>query len=54
MNEEDLLNVSSKLKESSFLCDAVWLDIEYSDNKKYFTWNKESFPDPEKMLKQLE
>ena len=25
-------------------CDAVWLDIEYTDSKKYFTWDEKTFP----------
>lgn len=31
-------------------CDAIWLDIEYSDEKKYFTWDKKAFPKGKKML----
>jgi mannosyl-oligosaccharide alpha-1,3-glucosidase len=34
-------------------CDAVWLDIEYSERKKYFTWDKTVFPNPSEMLKQV-
>jgi alpha-glucosidase (family GH31 glycosyl hydrolase) len=34
-------------------CDSIWLDIEYTDGKRYFTWNKEKFPEPRKMLEKL-
>ena len=34
-------------------CDAIWLDIEYTDSKKYFTWNKETFPEAKKLLEEL-
>lgn len=34
-------------------CDVIWLDIEYADNKKYFTWDKKAFPEPRKMLDKL-
>lgn len=36
------------------LCDAVWLDIDYSDQKKYFTWDKTQFNEPLQMLNQLQ
>lgn len=34
-------------------CDAIWLDIEYSDSRKYFTWNKETFPNAKLLLENL-
>jgi alpha 1,3-glucosidase len=34
-------------------CDAIWLDIEYTNEKKYFTWNKETFPKAKEMLETL-
>ncbi|KAA6413100.1 MAG: Glucosidase 2 subunit alpha [Lasallia pustulata] len=34
--------------------DVIWLDIEYTDNKKYFTWDPHTFADPIGMQKQLE
>jgi alpha-glucosidase (family GH31 glycosyl hydrolase) len=34
-------------------CDAVWLDIEMSDGKKYFTWDKRRFPTPATMLERV-
>jgi len=35
-------------------CDALWLDIEYMDGYRVFTWNTESFPDAPGMLKRLQ
>ena len=34
-------------------CDALWLDIEYMDGYRVFTWNAERFPDPPGMLERL-
>ena len=34
-------------------CDAIWLDIDYADEKRYFTWNDKQFADPKNMLKDL-
>ena len=30
--------------------DVLWLDIEHTDGKKYFTWNKALFPNPAEMI----
>jgi alpha 1,3-glucosidase len=35
-------------------CDAIWLDIEYTDDKKYFTFDQKSFPSPLEMLHKIE
>ena len=34
-------------------CDGLWLDIEYMDGYRVFTWNPDLFPDPPAMLKRL-
>lgn len=34
-------------------CDAVWLDIEYADEKRYLTWDFKAFPEPRKMLDKI-
>lgn len=49
----DVLTVASSLDKACIPCDCVWLDIEYTDGKKYFTWNKAAFPDPDAMAAQL-
>ena len=36
-----------------FPCDALWLDIEYMDGYRVFTWNTEAFPDVPGMLARL-
>jgi alpha 1,3-glucosidase len=39
MTEEETLEVNSNFLLHKIPCDAIWLDIEYSNEKKYFTWN---------------
>jgi len=34
-------------------CDVLWLDIEYMDGYRVFTWDEEAFPDPPAMLDRL-
>jgi len=33
--------------------DVLWLDIEHTDAKKYFTWDPVKFPTPEQMQANL-
>jgi alpha-glucosidase len=33
--------------------DTIWLDIHYLDNYKPFTWDRERFPDPKKLVSDL-
>ena len=34
--------------------DVFWLDIEYSEEHKYFIWDKKNFPDPVDMTNDVE
>lgn len=52
-DEEDVENVDSKFDEHDIPYDVLWLDIEHTDGKKYFTWDKLLFPHPEEMQKKL-
>ncbi|VEN33509.1 unnamed protein product [Callosobruchus maculatus] len=45
--------VATKMEENNFPVDAIWLDIDYTDGKKYFTWHPDNFPDPVGMQKYL-
>ncbi|KAK9476504.1 glycosyl hydrolases family 31-domain-containing protein [Lipomyces japonicus] len=53
-SEEDVEDVDANFDKHEIPYDAIWLDIEYTDSKKYFTWAKAAFPTPEKMLQNLE
>ncbi len=52
-DEEDVLTVHKKFEELNFPYDVLWLDIEHTDGKKYFTWDKNAFPHPAEMIDQL-
>ena len=41
------------MTEHKIPCDTVWLDIEYSDEKRYFTWDKKHFKTPREMLNKI-
>ncbi|MEI8339966.1 MAG: TIM-barrel domain-containing protein [Verrucomicrobiota bacterium] len=45
--------LAQNIREQAIPCDALWLDIDYMDGYRVFTWNKERFPDHTGMLKRL-
>lgn len=53
-SEKDVLEVDENFDRYGIPYDVIWLDIEYTESKKYFTWQKDSFPTPEKMLQALD
>lgn len=45
--------VANEFREEKIPADVMWLDIDYQDNYKPFTWNNSRFPDPQKMIADL-
>lgn len=54
VSEKDLLDVHSKMDEHMIPYDTIWLDVEYTDKKKYFTWDESQFPNHIEMIKTLD
>lgn len=54
ISDDDVKDVDRRMDKSKIPYDVIWLDIEYTDGKKYFTWDQHSFPDPMSMGKQLD
>lgn len=52
-DEEDVEQVDSKFDEYDIPYDVLWLDIEHTDGKRYFTWDKALFPNPVEMQRKL-
>lgn len=52
-DEEDVENVDAKFDENNIPYDVLWLDIEHTDGKRYFTWDRVMFPHPEEMQNKL-
>jgi len=50
MSQKDVLTVDSSYDKYDIPYDVIWLDIEHTDGKAYFTWNKANFPDPSAMM----
>ncbi|CCF59252.1 hypothetical protein KAFR_0G02180 [Kazachstania africana CBS 2517] len=52
-DELDVLNVENGLDSMGIPFDFIWLDLEYTDDKKFFTWKLDSFGNPLRLLKKL-
>ena len=52
-DEADVYAVHGKFEELDYPYDVLWLDIEHTDGKRYFTWDENLFPNPTKMLDHL-
>ena len=51
--EAKVMEIAHKFRQLSIPCDAIYLDIDYMDGFRCFTWNKDYFPDPKKMVSEL-
>ncbi len=45
--------IGQRHRDDEIPCDALWLDIDYMDGYRVFTWDPERFPDPAGMLGRL-
>lgn len=51
--EEKVRDVTSEFRKRKIPCDAIYLDIDYMEGFRCFTWSKSYFPEPKKMVKEL-
>ncbi len=52
--DQEVMNVAQQFRQKDIPADVMVLDIHYMDKYKIFSWDKERFPNPEKMIKDLE
>ena len=52
--EANVREICAGFRERQIPCDAIYLDIDYMDGYRCFTWDAERFPDPKKMVADLE
>ncbi|CAF3409540.1 unnamed protein product [Rotaria socialis] len=52
-DEDDVRGVNNGFEQHQIPVDVIWLDIEHTNGKRYFTWDTSKFPDPEKMQDDL-
>ncbi|EPX71283.1 glucosidase II Gls2 [Schizosaccharomyces octosporus yFS286] len=53
-SEEDVQDVDNTFNEVDMPYDAIWLDVDYTSGRRYFTWNEATFPHPQETLKKLD
>jgi alpha-glucosidase len=52
--ESNVKEITKGFRDRQIPCDAIYLDIDYMDGFRCFTWDKKLFPDPKRMIKELE
>jgi alpha-glucosidase len=45
--------LAEDFRSKNIPCDVIWLDIDFQDNYKPFTWDYERFPNPKKLITDL-
>ena len=50
---DELREIARNFREHDIPCDTLYLDIDYMDGYRVFTWDKERFPEPEKLIAEL-
>ncbi|PVU85443.1 hypothetical protein BB560_007018 [Smittium megazygosporum] len=53
LDQADVLEVNDKFESNKIPYDVIWLDIEHTDGKRYYTWDNKKFPDPVAMQEKL-
>ncbi len=51
--ESRVKELAATFRKKKIPCDAIYLDIDYMDGYRCFTWNAEYFPDPKEMISDL-
>ena len=51
--EKTVRDIAKEFRDRKIPCDAIHLDIDYMDGFRCFTWNNEHFPNPGKMISDL-
>ena len=51
--EQEVYELAERFRRNEMPCDAIYLDIDYMDDYRCFTWNRQYFPDPARMTAKL-
>jgi len=51
--ESYVMNIAQQFRDRQIPCDVIYLDIDYMDAYKIFTWHKDRFPQPKAMIDKL-
>lgn len=53
MSKNEVLDIVEQYDKYDIPLDTMWLDIDYTDGYRYFTWNKENFSNPLEFMAEL-
>ncbi|CAJ1930908.1 unnamed protein product [Sphenostylis stenocarpa] len=53
LSDQRVLEVAKTFRKKSIPCDVIWMDIDYMDGFRCFTFDKERFQDPASLVKDL-
>ncbi|SES68637.1 glycoside hydrolase family 31 protein [Anaerobranca gottschalkii] len=51
--EGRVMEIGENFRKRDIPCDVIYLDIDYMDGFRVFTWDKEKFKEPQKMISKL-
>ena len=51
--QDDVEQIAAQHRGREIPCDGLWLDIDYMDGYRVFTWDEQAFPDADGMLRRL-
>ena len=51
--ESRVREIAGNFRSRNIPCDVIYLDIDYMDGYRIFTWNPKGFPDPKKLIADL-
>lgn len=54
VSEEDVKEVDRQFDKHNIPYDVIWLDLEWTDGRRWFQWDPHTFPNPLSMTKQLD
>jgi alpha-glucosidase len=52
--DSELYRITDGFRRRGIPCDVLYLDIDYMDGYRLFTWSRQRFPDPKRMLADLQ
>jgi alpha-glucosidase len=52
--EQEVRSITAQFRERNHPCESLWLDIDHMDGFRTFTWKEESFPDPARMMSDMQ